>query len=145
MFNQVKLNVPLLDAIQQVPAYTKFLKDMRTEKRKMNVPKKVFLATNIRRTSVWSHFGQIQRSQMSHNFLYHRTKKKLVEHFLTWEQVSTYYLFQYTNNLGWASCVQLGNHSVSWSICESSQRGNHRCPYSVGDFIYPVDFIVLET
>jgi len=48
MFNQVKLNVPLLDAIQQVPAYAKlFLKDMCTKKRKMNVPKKVFLAANI--------------------------------------------------------------------------------------------------
>ena len=47
MFNQVKLNVPLLDAIQLVPAYAKFLKDMCTKKRKMNVPKKVFLETNI--------------------------------------------------------------------------------------------------
>jgi len=47
MFNQVKLNVPLLDAIQQVPAYAKFLKDIYTKKRKTNVPKKVFLATNI--------------------------------------------------------------------------------------------------
>ena len=47
MFNQVKLNVPLLDAIQQVPAYAKFLKDMCTKKRKMNVPNKVFLATSI--------------------------------------------------------------------------------------------------
>ena len=48
MFNQVKLNVQLLDAIQQVLAYVKFLKDMCTKKRKTNVPKKVFLATNIR-------------------------------------------------------------------------------------------------
>ena len=47
MFNQVKLNVPLLDAIQQVPAYAKFLKDMCMKKRKTNVSKKVFLATNI--------------------------------------------------------------------------------------------------
>jgi len=47
MFNQVKLNVPLLYAIQQVPAYAKFLKDMCTKKRKTNVPKKMFLATNI--------------------------------------------------------------------------------------------------
>ena len=47
MFNQVKLNMPLLDAIQQVPAYTKFLKDMCTKKRETNVPKKLFLATNI--------------------------------------------------------------------------------------------------
>ena len=47
MFNKVKLNVPLLDAIQQVSAYAKFLKDMCIKKRKTNVPKKVFLATNI--------------------------------------------------------------------------------------------------
>ena len=47
MFNQVKLNVSLLDAIQQVAAYAKFFKNIYTKKRKMNVPKKVFLATNI--------------------------------------------------------------------------------------------------
>jgi len=47
MFSQVILNVPFLDAIQQVPAYAKLFKDMCTKKRKTNVPKKVFLATNI--------------------------------------------------------------------------------------------------
>jgi len=47
MFNQVEINMPLLDAIQQVPSYAKFLKDMCTKKRKTNVPKKVFLASNI--------------------------------------------------------------------------------------------------
>ena len=47
VFNQVRLNIPLLDAIQQVSSYAKFLKDMCTKKRKINVPKKVFLATNI--------------------------------------------------------------------------------------------------
>ena len=47
MFNQVEINVPLLDAIQQVPSYAKFLKDMCTKKRNANVPKKVFLASNI--------------------------------------------------------------------------------------------------
>ncbi|KAI5683020.1 hypothetical protein M9H77_04248 [Catharanthus roseus] len=33
-FKEVKINVPLLDAIKQVPAYAKFLKDMCTFKRK---------------------------------------------------------------------------------------------------------------
>ena len=47
MFNQVKLNMPLLDAIQQVSAYAKFLKDMCNKKRKTNVPKKVFSTTKI--------------------------------------------------------------------------------------------------
>jgi len=47
MFNQVKINASLLDAIQQVPSYAIFLKDMCTKKRKMNISKKVFLPTNI--------------------------------------------------------------------------------------------------
>ena len=47
IFNQVKINGPLLDAIQQVPSYVKFLKDIGTKKRETIVSKKVFLATNI--------------------------------------------------------------------------------------------------
>jgi len=47
IFNQVKINVPLLDDIQQVLSYAIFLKNMCTKKRKTNVPKKIFLATNI--------------------------------------------------------------------------------------------------
>ena len=47
IFNQVKLNVPLLGVIQQNPTYAKFLKDMYKKKRKTNMTKKVFLATNI--------------------------------------------------------------------------------------------------
>jgi len=47
MFNQVNLNILLLDAFQEVPTYAKFLKDMCTKKRKTNVLKKIFLAANI--------------------------------------------------------------------------------------------------
>ena len=47
MFNQVKNNLTLLDAIQQVPINVKFFKNMYTNKRKTNVTKKVFLTTNI--------------------------------------------------------------------------------------------------
>ena len=42
-FRQVQINIPFLDAIQQVLAYAKFLKDLVTLKRKTNVPKKAFL------------------------------------------------------------------------------------------------------
>jgi hypothetical protein len=49
MFKQVKINIPLLDAIQQVPAYTKFLKDLCTQKRKSrnHIPKKVLLTEHV--------------------------------------------------------------------------------------------------
>ena len=44
MFKQVKINIPLLDAIKQIPSYAKFLKDLCTIKRKLNVKEKSFLA-----------------------------------------------------------------------------------------------------
>ncbi|XP_022886923.1 uncharacterized protein LOC111402855 [Olea europaea var. sylvestris] len=47
LFKQVKINIPLLDAIKQVPSYAKFLKDLCTVKRKLNVQQKVFLTENV--------------------------------------------------------------------------------------------------
>jgi len=46
-FKQVRINIPLLDAIKQVPSYAKFLKDLCTVKRKLNVKKKAFLAKQV--------------------------------------------------------------------------------------------------
>jgi hypothetical protein len=43
VFKQVQINIPFLDAIQQIPSYAKFLKDLVTVKRKTNVPKKAFM------------------------------------------------------------------------------------------------------
>jgi hypothetical protein len=47
VFKQVQINIPFLDAIQQIPSYTKFLKDLITVKRKTNVPKKAFLTEQV--------------------------------------------------------------------------------------------------
>jgi hypothetical protein len=47
VFKQVQINIPFLDAIQQVPSYAKFLKDLITVKRKTNVPKKVCLTEHV--------------------------------------------------------------------------------------------------
>jgi hypothetical protein len=41
-FKQVRINIPLLDAIKHVPSYDKFLKDLCTVKRKLNVKKTAF-------------------------------------------------------------------------------------------------------
>ena len=43
VLRQVKVNIPLLDMIKQVPTYANFLKDMCTVKRGLNVDKKAFL------------------------------------------------------------------------------------------------------
>jgi hypothetical protein len=49
VFKQVKINIPLLDAIQQVPAYAKFFKDLCTQKRKSrnHIPKNVLLTEHV--------------------------------------------------------------------------------------------------
>ena len=39
LFKQVKINLPLLEAIKRVPAYGKFLKDLCTVKRRQSVKK----------------------------------------------------------------------------------------------------------
>ena len=43
VLRQVKVNIPLLDMIKQVPTYAKFLKDLCTVKRGLGIDKKAFL------------------------------------------------------------------------------------------------------
>jgi hypothetical protein len=47
VFKQVQINIPLLDAIQKIPSYAKFLKDLIIMKRKTNVPKKAFMTEQV--------------------------------------------------------------------------------------------------
>ena len=42
IFQRCQINIPLLDAINQIPAYAKFLKELCTVKRRLNVKKKHF-------------------------------------------------------------------------------------------------------
>ena len=47
VLRKVKVNIPLLDMIKQVPTYAKFLKDLCTIKRGLNVSKKAFLTEQV--------------------------------------------------------------------------------------------------
>ena len=47
VLQQVKVNIPLDDMIKQVPTYAKFLKDLCTVKRGLNVNKKAFLTEQV--------------------------------------------------------------------------------------------------
>jgi hypothetical protein len=47
VFKQVQIYIPFLDAIQQIPSYAKFLKDLITMKRKTNVLKKAFMIEQV--------------------------------------------------------------------------------------------------
>ena len=47
VLRQVKVNIPLLDMIKQVPSYAKHLKDLCIVKRGLNVNKKAFLTEQV--------------------------------------------------------------------------------------------------
>ncbi|KAJ0938200.1 putative transcription factor interactor and regulator CCHC(Zn) family [Helianthus annuus] len=47
IFKQVKINLPLLDAIKQLPSYAKYLKDLCSQKQTHKFPKKLDLAENV--------------------------------------------------------------------------------------------------
>ena len=47
VLRQVKVNIPLLDMIKQVPTYAKFLKDLCIVKRGLNVDKKAFMTEQV--------------------------------------------------------------------------------------------------
>ena len=47
VLRQVNVNIPLLDLINQVPAYAKFLKDLCTIKRGLGIEKKAFLTEHV--------------------------------------------------------------------------------------------------
>ena len=47
VLRKVKGNIPLLDMTKKVPTYAKFLKDLCTVKRGLNVNKKAFLTEQV--------------------------------------------------------------------------------------------------
>ncbi|XP_027170440.1 uncharacterized protein LOC113770231 [Coffea eugenioides] len=47
VFRRVEINIPLLEAIKQVPKYTKFLKDLCTHKRKLRGDERVAVGGNV--------------------------------------------------------------------------------------------------
>lgn len=46
-FRKVEVNIPLLDAIRQIPKYSKFLKDLCTHKRKLKGTERVSMGRNV--------------------------------------------------------------------------------------------------
>ena len=66
---QVKINLPLLHVIKQVPAYAKIIKDLCTAKRKHHVKKTAFLTEQVSAVIEQKTPPKIQRSRLSHHFL----------------------------------------------------------------------------
>ena len=145
VLKQVKVNIPLLDMIKQVPPYAKFLKDLCTMKRGLNINKKAFLTEQVSaiiqcKTPI--KYKDLGCSTISVNIGDTDVEKALLN------------LGASVNLLPYSVYKQLGlrelkPNSITLSLADRSikiPRG------MIGDilvqvdkFYYPVDFIILDT
>lgn len=143
LFKQVKINIPLLDAIKQIPLYAKFLKDLCTVKRKLNVQKKVFLTeqvSSIIQTNIAPKYKDPGCPTISIMIEGKRVEKALHD------------LGASVNLFPFAVYQQLGLGEMKPTKV-TLQLADFRIPrglvedvlVQVDNFVYPVDLVVLDT
>jgi len=115
------------------------------QRRERQSAQETVLGNQYKRNSVWSHSSEVQRSRMSHNFLHHRTTE--INRALLDLGVSINFLpLSVYQQLG---LDELSPTRVTIQLADRSvkiPKGKIKDVLIwVGDFIYPVDFIVLET
>ncbi|RVW91117.1 hypothetical protein CK203_039892 [Vitis vinifera] len=145
VLRQVKVNIPLLYMIKQVPTYAKFLKDLCIIKRGLNVSKKAFITKASKFHYTMQVSSEIQRSGLS----YHISDD--------WRDVyeeSFVGLGAIVNLLPYSVYKQLGLGELKpTSIILSLADRFVKIPrgmiedvlVQVDKFYYPVDFVVLDT
>jgi len=144
IFKQVRINIPLLDAIKQAPSYAKFLKDLCTVKRKLNVKKKAFLAEQV--SAILQNNNALKYKDPGCPIIScfigeHKIERALLD-FGASVNLLPYLVFQ-SLNLG-----ELKPTSVAFLLADRSVKVPRGIVedvlVEVDKFIYPVDFIVLD-
>ena len=144
VFKQVRINIPLWDAIQLVPAYAKFLKDLCTFKRTTNVPKKGFLAQQA--SSVSSSPTPIKYKDPGCPTISCEIWDHHIEHALL-DLGASVNLFSYSiyEELGLG---ELKKNHVTLQLADASIRYPKGVVedvlIKVKEFVFPVDFVVLD-
>ncbi|RVW12126.1 Retrovirus-related Pol polyprotein from transposon opus [Vitis vinifera] len=145
VLNQVKVNIPLLDMIKQVPTYAKFLKDLYTIKRGLNVNKKAFLTEQV--SAIIQCKSHLKYKDPGCPTISVMIGGKVVEKALLDLGASV-------NLLPYSVYKQLGlgelkPTSITLSLADRSvkiPRGIiEDVLVQVDNFYYPVDFVVLDT
>jgi len=143
-FPQVKINISLLDAIQQMPPYVRFLKDLCTTKWATGVPKSAFLAS--RANFILSHQILMKYKDPSCPTIFVVIGDQLVHRALL-NLGASVNLIPFTKY----KILELGELKPTKMVIQPANR-SIRVPKGtvedvlirVGEFIYPVDFIVIE-
>ena len=145
VLRQVKVKIPLLDMIKQVPTYAKFLKDLCIVKRGLNVDKKAFLTkqvSDIIQCKTLVKYKDLGCSTISVNIRGTCVEKALLD------------LGASVNLLPYSVYKQLGlgelkPTSITLSLADRSikiPKGTMEdVLIQVDKFYHPVDFVVLDT
>ncbi|RVW43562.1 hypothetical protein CK203_107079 [Vitis vinifera] len=145
VLRQVKVNIPLLDMIKQVPTYAKFLKDLCTIKRGLTVNKKAFLTEQV--SAILQCKSPLKYKDPGSPTISVMIGGKVVEKALLDLGASV-------NLLPYSVYKQLGLRelkptAITLSLADISvkiPRGViEDVLVQVDNFYYPVDFIVLDT
>nr|CAN60680.1 hypothetical protein VITISV_033696 [Vitis vinifera] len=145
VLSQVKVNIPLLDMIKQVPSYAKFLKDLCTIKRGLNVNKKALLIEQV--SAIIQCKSPLKYKDPRCPTISVMIRGKVVEKALLDLGASVnllpYYVYK---QLGLG---ELKPTSITLSLADRSvkiPRGIiEDVLVQVDNFYYPVDFVVLDT
>ncbi|KAL3566429.1 hypothetical protein D5086_031844 [Populus alba] len=142
---KVRINILLLDAIKQVPSYAKFLKDLCTVKRKLNVKKKAFLAEQV--SVILQNNNALKYKDpgcptISCFIGQHKIERALLDLGAS-VNLLPYSVFQSLN------LSELKSTSVTLLLANRSVKVPRGIVEDVlvqfDKFIYPVDFVVLDT
>nr|CAN60552.1 hypothetical protein VITISV_040256 [Vitis vinifera] len=145
VLRQVKVNIPLLDMIKQVPTYAKFLKDLCTIKRGLTVNKKAFLTEQV--SAILQCKSPLKYKDPGSPTISVMIGGKVVEKALLDLGASVNLLpYSVYKKLGLG---ELKPTAITLSVADRSvkiPRGViEDVLVQVDNFYYPVDFIVLDT
>ncbi|WJZ95298.1 hypothetical protein VitviT2T_014077 [Vitis vinifera] len=145
VLRQVKVNIPLLDMIKQVPTYAKFLKDLCTIKRGLNLNKKAFLSEQV--SAIIQCKSPLKYKDPGCPTISVMIGGKVVEKALLDLGASVNLLpYSVYKQLGLGELKQT---SITLSLADRSvkiPRGiNEDVLVQIDNFYYPVDFVVLDT
>ena len=145
VLRQVKVSIPLLDIIKQVPTYAKFLKDLCTVKRGLNVDKKAFLTEQVSaiiQCKTLVKYKDAGCPTISVNIRGTCVEKALLDLGAS-ENLLTYSMYE---QLGLKELIPT---SITLSLADGSikipKRTVEDVLIQVDKFYYPVDFVVLDT
>nr|CAN81768.1 hypothetical protein VITISV_031539 [Vitis vinifera] len=145
VLRQVKVNIPLLDMIKQVSTYAKFLKDLCTIKKGLNVNKKAFLTEQV--SAIIQCKSPVKYKDSGYPIISVMIRGKLVKKALLNLGASVNLLsYSVYKKLGLG---ELKPTSITLSLVDRSvkiPRGMiEDVLVQVDNFYYLVDFVVLDT